>query len=433
MDRRIFVTSCFSVLLFVFASCATKCDCNEMCNCSSSCGCKDGKECTQKTCKCHEDDNKPSESEKVSKIGSMFIYIDSSASIKGYFSLGSDGRFGNTIAALSSYGNLNNPVYFWGNKTQVNTTLNKNGGINNALLNSSNFGQDSYFNVILDSLCNWTNKGSMDVACLVTDGMYGVENALTRRNPNHAYTTLPQFKDAVKNVFSTKNGKLGISVYMLEAGYSAKGKDVKGNNIAYIDYQNTKIYNLEIPNRPFYIIMVGKPEKLRSIRDNNILGAELALHCGLHDKMYHNKCRLTDVKHFKNGEWKGTRSDSEANLATALPKCLGDDDFVKKHTKVTIYGYELETSAYSVKNHTLKVNLEVMSNVKVKKGKNVVNVTISNSIPSQWESLYSVDDKKIVTDTIQQKQTFGLRYLLEGIFEGVNETELMNIDFEFTK
>lgn len=433
MDKKIFLTVWVVMLLFAFVSC-TKCGCNKMCNCSSSCGCKSGKECTQKTCKCHdgEDSKDVSKGETTSKVGSMLIYIDSSASIKGYFSLGSDGRFGNAIAALSSYGSLNNPVYFWGGKTKVNTALNKNGGINNALLNSSDFGQDSYFNVILDSLCNWTTSIT-EVACLVTDGMYGVENALTKQNPDHAYKTLPQFKEAVKNVFSKKSGKLGVSVYMLEAGYSAKGKDVKGSNIAYIDYQNTKIHNLEIPNRPFYIIMVGKPEKLRSIKNNNNFGAKLTLHCGLHDKAYHNKCRLTDVKHFKKGEWQGTRSDSEANLAAALPECFGNDDFVKNHTKVLINGYELDSSTYSVQNHTLKVNLEIISNVRVKKGKNVVDVIISNDLPLEWKHLYSVDDKKMATDTIQQKQTFGLQYLLEGIYEGVNETELMNINFEFTK
>ena len=69
-------------------------------------------------------------SEECSDISKMIVYIDASASIKGYFSDGSDGKFGNAITNLAQYKGLNSPVYFWGDKTKVNTSVDSKGGVN---------------------------------------------------------------------------------------------------------------------------------------------------------------------------------------------------------------------------------------------------------------------------------------------------------------
>ena len=129
----------------------------------------------------------------------MIVYIDASASIKGYFSGGSDGKFGNAITNLAQYKGLNSPVYFWGDKTRVNTSVDAKGGVNASLRARSGYGQDSYFNKMFQSMAQLITNDSVDAACLVTDGIYGVGNDLTRKDSEHAVKTLPDFKGEIKN------------------------------------------------------------------------------------------------------------------------------------------------------------------------------------------------------------------------------------------
>ena len=135
----------------------------------------------------------PVTSEECLDIAKMIVYIDASASIKGYFSDGSDGKFGNAITNLAQYKGLNSPVYFWGKntkKTKVSTSVDASGGVNAALRSKSGYGQDSYFNEMFKQMVNLIKNDSVDAACLVTDGIYGVGNDLTNKDIEHAKKTL---------------------------------------------------------------------------------------------------------------------------------------------------------------------------------------------------------------------------------------------------
>lgn len=368
-------------------------------------------------------------SEECSDISKMIIYIDASGSVKGYFSNGSDGKFGNAITYLAQYKGLNSPVYFWGKntkETKVSTSVNAAGGVNAALRAKSAYGQDSYFNEMFKQMVNLIKTDSVDAACLVTDGIYGVGNDLTRKDIEHAKKTLPDFMGEVKNAFTGTN--LAVGIFKLSSTFSATSA-----TDAYITYQNKPIYPITIENRPFYVIVIGKPGKVNSFAKDNELGAELSLVMGGHNINMHNSCRLSDPKHFKNdGSWKGNRSDSETNLSVLFPQCIGNDEYIKNNITVTLNGKRIEN--YNVSKSRLTITEEIETNAIVKPGReSEFNVVVDNTIPLEWRNLFNEDDKNIKTDASLQSKTFGLKYLLEGILKGTSPDTLVNISFKFKK
>ena len=364
--------------------------------------------------------------EESSDIKKMIVYIDASGSIKGYFSDGTDGKFGNAIACLAQYKNLNSPVYFWGDKTKINTAVGAKGGVNASLRARSGFGQDSYFNEIFKSMVSLITNDSVDAACLVTDAIYGVGNNLTRNDPEHAVKTLPDFKGEIKNVFTGKNVAVGI--YKLSSKFSST---TAGN--AYITYQNKPIFPITIENRPFYVIIIGKPDKINGFAKDNGLDAELSFLMGVHNIKMHNTLKLSDPKHFTHeNKWKGNKNDSETELCVKFPSCVGNDSYIKKNIFVTLNNKEI--TGFSISNSRLTITQEIEKNASVKPNKeNEFKVVVKNVIPEEWVDLYNEDDKNIKTNTSIQQQTFGLKYLLEGILEGTSPDNLVEISYKFKK
>lgn len=372
------------------------------------------------------DMTKPSISEECSDIKKMIVYIDASASIKGYFSDGSDGKFGNAITNLAQYKGLNSPVYFWGDKTKVNTSVDAKGGVNASLRARSGYGQDSYFNKMFQSMAQLITNDSVDAACLVTDGIYGVGNDLTKKDSEHAVKTLPDFKGEIKNVFSGK--KLAVGIFKLSGKFSANSK-----GYAYITYQNVNISPISIDNRPFYVIVIGKPGKVNSFAQNNELGADLSLVLGGHNINIHNSHKISDPKHFdKDNVWKGNKNDSKTDLCVSFPQCIGNDEYIKNNITVTLNGTKINN--YTISNSRLAITEEIEKNAIVKPGKeNEFKVIVANTIPKEWTNLYNEDDKNIKSNASIQERTFGLKYLLEGLLEGTGSDNLVDISFKFKK
>ena len=132
----------------------------------------------------------------------------------------------------------------------------------------------------------------------------------------------------------------------------------------------------------------------------------------------HNSYKLSDPKHFdKETVWKGNKNDSETNLCVKFPSCIGNDNNIKDNITVTLNGKEIND--FAVSNSRLSITEEIERNASVRPKKdNKFRVVIKNSIPKEWTNLYNEDDKSIKSNASIQGQTFGLKYLLEGLLEG---------------
>ena len=275
-------------------------------------------------------------------------------------------------------------------------------------------------------MVNLIKNDSVDVACLVTDGIYGVGNDLTNNDIEHARKTLTGFKGAVKNTFTHTN--LAVGIFKLSSTFSAtSAKD------AYITYQNKPIYPITIENRPFYVIVIGKPGKVNSFAKDNELGAELSLVMGGHNINMHNSHKLSDPKHFdKDNVWKGNKNDPTTNLCVKFPSCIGNDNYIKDNILVTLNGKEIDN--FTLSNSRLSITAEIENNASVRpKKESEFRVVIKNSIPKEWTTLYNEDDKNIKSNASIQGKTFGLKYLVEGLLEGTCSDNLVDIRFKFKK
>ena len=93
-----------------------------------------------------------------------------------------------------------------------------------------------------------------------------------------------------------------------------------------------------------------------------------------------------------------------------------------------------EIDNFSISNSRLSITAEIEKNASVRpKKENEFRVVIKNSIPKEWTTLYNEDDKKIKSNDTIQGQTFGLKYLVEGLLEGTCSDNLVDISFKFKK
>ena len=93
-----------------------------------------------------------------------------------------------------------------------------------------------------------------------------------------------------------------------------------------------------------------------------------------------------------------------------------------------------EINNFTISKSRLTITEEIERNASVRpKKESVFQVVIKNSIPTEWTSLYNEDDKNIKNDQSIQGQTFGLKYLLEGLLEGTCSDNLIDISFKFKK
>ena len=93
-----------------------------------------------------------------------------------------------------------------------------------------------------------------------------------------------------------------------------------------------------------------------------------------------------------------------------------------------------EINNFAISNSRLSITEEIEKNASVRpKKESEFRVVIKNSIPKEWTNLYNEDDKSIKSNASIQGQTFGLKYLLEGLLEGTCSDNLVDISFKFKK
>ena len=110
-------------------------------------------------------------------------------------------------------------------------------------------------------------------------------------------------------------------------------------------------------------------------------------------------------------------------------KVISKDNYLKS---IKIDGKEIND--FAVSNSRLSITEEIEKNASVRpKKESEFRVVIKNSIPKEWTNLYNEDDKSIKSNASIQGQTFGLKYLLEGLLEGTCSDNLVDISFKFKK
>lgn len=349
-------------------------------------------------------------------------YIDASGSMKGYFSRNSDGRF---IAALSNAA-PQKTMWMDSRKTELR------GIPTNQLLTNRFSGGDSRFDMMLsDIIIRDSLNKSNGVSLLFTDAILSASVAQTDSNPEYMRMSFTVFKNEIAKAIKGKG--VAVSILKLESKYDG----------TYWNYQNRSVPNLQVENRPFYVIAMGKADRIRHFMANNKLEAKLTAEFGVYDNVVVDSISNTFTpvtpKDWDGTKFKGNKIEFYLTLPDYISK-LGNA-YIKNNLVVEIDGNDetsILDSCVNIMGSNLSIKNWAVNDVTkpfLRSGEHALTVKIKKTIPQEWKFLYIEDDTDINTNFAKQSQTFALEYLLKGIKEGTETDEVIifSSTIKFTK
>ena len=355
------------------------------------------------------------------KPARVFAYIDASGSMKGYFSLQSDGRF---ITALSD---VNPDRINW-----MDNDFTKLEGVpTNSLLTNRFSGGQSRFDMMLSSIIKRDSLSKSDcVSLLFTDGILSASKKDTDINPNYMKQSFGTFKNMIAKSLKETPG-IAIAIFQMESKYDG----------CYWNYENKDVSAVSIKDRPFYVIVMGKPSLIRHFCKNNKLKKSLYTAFGVNEKEIKGK-NGTFFSPVVPQDFKGDKLVSNIIAFTlTLPDNVSQygDAYIKKNIIITLDGIDKSQelkSLVSISGSQLTISnwntLDPSCPIGI--GQHTLKVEIPHVIPDEWTKLYSEDDLNIKNDMTQQKSTFALEYLIKGIQEGIESNNvLFSSSITFTK
>ena len=212
--------------------------------------------------------------EREVSLDDFYIFIENSASMKGYFGKGNP-DFSEPIIALMQCGAKTIHTSYVGGKGHSDPEVAQRDVPQDEFLHNIAEGKfnesesspidkiiESGVETILDDEIDDDDESVDDkvvnkVFCLVTDGLLSGTNKEIVANREFTKNSLPVLEDRIRDaVEDAHEYHLDCLVYRLETAF----------NGTYYDYQNHK-HNLSGGMRPYYMIMIGDKENLQKIED----------------------------------------------------------------------------------------------------------------------------------------------------------------------
>ena len=338
-------------------------------------------------------------------------YIDASGSMKGYFSNQADARF---ITALA---NARPDKTMW-----MNPELTELVGIpTNTLLTHRFRGGDSRFDKMLGKIIkNDSLQKSGGISLLFTDGILSASVNETNHNPEYMHDSYQYFINYIADTI--RKNEMAIAMYKLESKYHG----------TYWDYQNKPVPNVAIADRPFYVIAIGKPDRIKHFMGNNKLGAKLSIEFG----DYGTKDKQEDTAKYvfyPSGDWNNADfKGDQLELNLTLPDYIANKgkDSLKQNLTIEFDQKDVTSQLIScclIQGSNLKItkwSKEDLNKPMLTYGSHELTIKVKekNSL-EDWKKLSCDDDKNIKTNLDEQQRTFFLEHLLKGLQEGTQEPD----------
>jgi len=314
------------------------------------------------------------------------------------------------------------------------------------------FAKSSELHHIFDKIARATKDG--DVSIFVSDCILSFPNAQVKANPDvnrqSASSTLKN------NIYSTfielKKRKQAASLYAFSSGFFGK----------YYDYQNVKV-PLNGTLRPFYVWVIAKNQVLPVFEDKLAkipnFDPEQEIHFGLMDQTVNTYRILTQLG--RKGDYKlisvgkavsdiGVENvEAEKNQPVefsavvnlkALPPYARKLSYLQQNLKIETVGCTANidisecSKAIVLKNKTQIGYYEQASHViKISVAQlRLANATLALRVPLKYDSWYenwsTMNDKNVKS---LGKKTFALEHLVNGVMEAYNNTGKNFVDLKF--
>ena len=199
------------------------------------------------------------------EFGKLVVYMESSASMKGYSAPNGNPYFTASILSLfnAAPADANYSIAYVGAGVRDDVQLSfvpKNQYESQLTSGKVVIGTSSPLDKILGTIVDSTSIET--VSCLITDGILSGSNAEISANREFTKTYLPLLEDRIRNaVHKASDNGLGFIIYRLVSTF----------NGTYYDYQNVH-HKLQGVVRPYFVIAIGHPNNLELF--NNAISKE---------------------------------------------------------------------------------------------------------------------------------------------------------------
>lgn len=337
------------------------------------------------------------------------IFIDASGSMKPYFRADENGMI-NTLSEIKNLNIDNTNIYFLGSaKAYTGYITNILGEINK----QPNLSATTFHDFFNESACRLDSVN--ELIYLVTDGIMSVGSGNTAK-------ALVQLRGQITNSLKC-HSNLAAAIFRYEGGYNGD----------YWNSKNQKITANECPllkgeiKRPYYVIALGRKEVIRwmySLPISKLNNPSASLYMGIHDVKGHmaSALALGDSIAIEDMNQKVT-------LILELPDCLKDIE--ANIVKVCNAG---ETLNIPVKKEGRVLSAQILPTVPLRSesdGRIKISFVCKNEIPENWVNSWNTENDLNGPDEFT---TYGLKYLIEGMFNGLENSEnIFVVDFVYKR
>lgn len=366
-----------------------------------------------------------------------YIYMENSASMKGYNDKDCNGFTSVLSELVGIYGRDKTKTFFYSDGLSQSYSADKFADM--IASKQVKYGKSSPLHLIIDSIIN--KKNSLNF--LITDGIMSGSDEQIRRNSKYNI----YYREELQNNLADKlrNQGLAISVYQFESFF----------NGTYYCYDNTKVQLSK--NRPFYVIAIGQKEQVKDFKDKVEKGMAYFkpkndVHLGFIDAMaikvyaanqgeVNDKVIEVDMTQIrKNGK---KISESESNekeksyldlsipLPEELPKYMKTNEYLKENLSLIFNDEKISDKLfyYNEKDQVIHAYIHPYNILK----ENNFHSVLKYSLPKWCTKDSSLDDKNIKSEMFPT--TFNLSYFIMGLQMGVepNAKEIWNVEYKITK
>jgi len=285
------------------------------------------------------------------------------------------------------------------------------------------------------------NTNEHNLSVFISDCIYS-----PGKNVNDAAKYLSEQKQGIYLNFATRLKNENIAVIILQLTGNFQG--------TYFNRYDAAIQIKNSLKRPFYIWFLGTEDQIRTILDRKIIEE---IDGGVENKVVLNKISSITSPNFKilspHPKF-GNFDRTEIAKKIITNASMGVDGSDRKIFEFSIavdfalsmqdMDFFLDTSIYKISNPSYRISIDKLNNnnsnistngfthlIKLSTNElreETLKIDIRRRIPSWIQESTSSDDCNIVVvDSIQQK-TFGLRYLIEGVYDAYYPKSLSNIE-----
>ena len=370
-------------------------------------------------------------------IVTPYIYMENSASMKGYNDKDCNGFTSVLSELVGIYGRDKTKTFFYSDGLSQSYSADKFADM--IASKQVKYGKSSPLHLIIDSIIN--KKNSLNF--LITDGIMSGSDEQIRKNPKYNIYYREELQNSLAD--KLKNKDLAISVYQFESFF----------NGTYYCYDNTKVQLSK--NRPFYVIALGEKEQVKDFKSKVEKGMAYFkpkndVHLGFIDTMsikvyaasqggVNDKVIEVDMNQVrKNGkkisspesdEEKISYLDLSIPLPEGLPKYMKTNEYLKENLSLIFNDEKIADKLfyYNEKDQVVHAYIHPYSILK----KNSFYSILKYSLPKWCNKDSSLDDKNIKSEMFPT--TFNLSYFIMGLQMGVepNAKEIWNVEYKIIK